>query len=96
MIATLFVEYADGTTADVCQRRDVEDGGCMRRRVGRSSDFDDVGLEAAAAESKPRGAEANPLGHPWIPDAVKALRHAFEVKAPVKSARLYATALGRL
>ncbi len=38
--------------------------------------------------------ESSPLGHPWIPDSVKALRHTFSVGTAVKSARLYATALG--
>ena len=40
------------------------------------------------------GPASEPLGHPWIPDSVKALRHNFTLSAPVKSARLYATALG--
>ena len=36
----------------------------------------------------------DPLGQPWVPDSVKALRHAFTVEDPVRSARLYATSLG--
>ncbi len=36
----------------------------------------------------------NALGHPWIPDSIKGLRHTFTVSKPVKSARIYATAMG--
>ena len=35
-----------------------------------------------------------PLGNPWIPDSVKALRRTFDVGKGIKSARLYSTALG--
>ena len=40
------------------------------------------------------GPMSAPVGHPWIPDSVKALRKDFEVASPIRSARLYATALG--
>ena len=41
-----------------------------------------------------KGPEETPVLHPWIPDSVKALLKTFNVEKPVKSARLYATALG--
>jgi len=44
--------------------------------------------------SRSPGKRSESLGHPWIPDSVKTLRHSFTVNKPVKSARLYATALG--
>jgi alpha-L-rhamnosidase len=91
MIATLFVEYADGTIAafgsDTTWKTAIHAAGWHEQ------DFDDSGWKAAVAWTPP-GPKSSPLGHPWIPDLVKALRHNFEVKSPVKSARLYATALG--
>jgi len=91
MIATLFVEYADGSTAAF-----VSDGTWKTSAAPVSgwqqSAFNDAAWPAAALWSN--GPDAGALGKPWIPDSVKALRHAFNVDRPVKSARLYATALG--
>src|ERR1035441_6593175 len=86
MIATLVVEYADGTTASFQSGTDwktaIHEGAGWQQKG-----FDDSGWKTATiADEK--------LGHPWIPDSVKALRHNFDVSRPVKSARLYATALG--
>ena len=90
MIATLVVEYADGTIAtfgsDTTWKTAIHAAGW------HEGDFDDSGWKTAVAWAA--GPRTAPLGHPWIPDSVKALRQSFEVKAPVKSARLYATALG--
>jgi alpha-L-rhamnosidase len=52
------------------------------------------GWKNAVAWKQAPGYNGDPLGQPWIPDSVKALRYTFAVRAPVKSARLYATALG--
>jgi len=91
MIATLFVEYADGTTAafgtDTTWKTAIHAAGWHEQ------DFDDSGWKMAVAAT-PQGQSSSAMGHPWIPDSVKALRHPFDVKSPVKSARLYATALG--
>jgi alpha-L-rhamnosidase len=86
MIATLVVEYADGTTASFQSGSDWKTA--VHAGAGwQQESFDDSGWKAAIiADEK--------LGHPWIPDSVKALRHNFDVSRPVKSARLYATALG--
>jgi len=86
MIATLVVEYADGTTASVQSGSDWKTA--IHADAGwQQKGFDDSGWKTATiADEK--------LGHPWIPDSVKALRHNFDVSRPVKSARLYATALG--
>ncbi len=64
--------------------------------------FDDAGWKTAV-EWTP-GPNEQPLGHPWIPDSVKVLGSSFVTKEPavknglavgsIKSARLYATALG--
>jgi alpha-L-rhamnosidase len=98
MIATLAVEYTDGTTATFAS----ESGWKTAKLdvVGHApegwqrKEFDDAGWKAAVQWTQTPGPDNQPLGHPWIPDGVKALRHSFDVSKPVKSARLYATALG--
>ena len=56
--------------------------------------FDASAWKPAVEVAPEPGSISDPLRHPWIPDSVKALRHEFTVSAPVKSARIYATALG--
>ncbi|MFZ0746908.1 MAG: family 78 glycoside hydrolase catalytic domain [Terracidiphilus sp.] len=86
MIATLVVEYADGTTAAFTS--DASWKTAIHATAGwERKGFDDSGWKAAVASTQT-------LGHPWVPDSVKQLRHVFEVSTAVKSARLYATALG--
>jgi alpha-L-rhamnosidase len=93
MIATLVVEYEDGTWTSFASSTDWKTA--VHAADGwQKNDFDNSGWKSAAIWQplSPRRSEA--LGHPWIPDSVKTLRHSFTVKQPVKSARLYATALG--
>jgi alpha-L-rhamnosidase len=96
--ATLFVEYVDGTTATFTSGTDWKTTTHMpkgRAATGwHEKSFDDRGWKNAVAWTQKPGPDDDPLGHPWIPDSVKALRHTFTVDLPVKSARLYATALG--
>jgi len=98
MNATLFVEYADGTTAAFATGTDwktaihLSQGGATAGWQRKS--FDDREWKNAVVWTNKPGQLGDPLGHPWIPDSVKALRHTFTIDAPVKSARLYATALG--
>ena len=95
MIATLVVEYADGTLGEFCERYGLEN--CdprMPATGGSRRDFDDSGWKAALV---------------WQPLSARAIRVAgasvdsrfgegaatfVHVEKPVKSARLYATALG--
>ncbi|MGA7339677.1 MAG: family 78 glycoside hydrolase catalytic domain [Terracidiphilus sp.] len=92
MIATLVVEYTDGTWASFSSGPDWKTA--IHPAPGwQSSAFDDSAWKNALIRIQKPTDEA-PLGHPWIPDSVKALRRAFTISAPVKSARLYATALG--
>jgi alpha-L-rhamnosidase len=93
MIATLVVEYADGTTATFVSGTDWKTA-IHAAASWQQKGFDDSGWKAAVVWQQAQGPRSQPLGHPWIPDSVKALRHTFEVSKPVKSARLYATALG--
>jgi alpha-L-rhamnosidase len=85
MIATLVVEYADGTTdtfgTGINWKAAVHAASGWQQRV-----FDDSSWKNAILR--------NVAGHPWDTERVKALRHEFAVKSPVRSARLYATALG--
>ncbi len=93
MIATLVVEYTDGTTAAFAS--DASWKTAIHSPEGwQQKSFDDAGWKPAVVWTSNSGSDATPLGHPWIPDSVKVLRHGFEVGKPVKSARLYATALG--
>ncbi len=86
MIATLVVEYADGTTATFGSGPD------WKAAIHAAAGWEQVGFDDSGWKAS--GPVTQPMGHPWIPDSVKALRHTFTVNAPVKSARLYATALG--
>lgn len=61
----------------------------------QTRDFDDSTWKNAVVWKQEKGPEETPVLNPWIPDSVKALRKTFEVGGtPVRSARLYATALG--
>ena len=94
MIATLVVEYEDGKTETFASNAEWKTaihppGGWTAKT------FDDGAWKPAAAFTQhPGPMNSAPLGHPWIPDLVKGLRHTFSVGKPVKSARLYSTALG--
>jgi alpha-L-rhamnosidase len=93
VIATLVVEYEDGTTATFAS--DATWKTATHPAAGwQGKDFDDAGWKTAVEWQQLASASSAPLGHPWIPDSVKALRHTFDVVRPVKSARLYATAMG--
>jgi alpha-L-rhamnosidase len=88
MIATLVVEYTDGSNAAYVSGPDWKTA--IHAAAGwQKQDFDDAGWKKAIAQPiNP------PVVHPWIPDSVKMLRDNFDLTQPVKSARLYATALG--
>jgi alpha-L-rhamnosidase len=93
MIATLFVEYTDGTVASFVSGSDWKTA--MHADMGwQQKSFDDSGWKSAMVWAPTPASAADPNGHPWIPDSVKALRHTFTVGSPIKSVRLYATALG--
>ncbi|MGB7547130.1 MAG: family 78 glycoside hydrolase catalytic domain [Terracidiphilus sp.] len=98
MIATLVVEYADGTTAVFAS--DTTWKAAVHAPEGwQKAGFDDAAWKQAEVWRKYGNRDATKqdmaqIGNPWLPDSVKALRRTFEVSEPVKSARLYATALG--
>ena len=91
--ATLYVAYEDGTDAtfgsDATWKTAIHASGDWR-----ATNFDSSAWKSAVVfEAKPGPGDAG-LGHPWIPDSVKMLRHAFSVGKAIKAARLYSTALG--
>ncbi len=93
MSATLYVEYEDGTNATFAS------GPAWKTAIHpagdwRATNFDDSQWKNAVAYQARSGFGDAPLGHPWIPDSVKALRNTFTIGKGIKSARLYSTALG--
>ena len=93
MSATLYVEYNDGTNDSFVSNTAWRSS--IRERTGwQDKGFKDEHWKHATSWQQPTGPDAEPLGHPWIPDSVKLLRLAFDVAKPIKSARLYSTALG--
>ncbi len=91
MMATLVVAYSDGSTATFVSSTEWKTA--YDARPGwQKQGFDDSGWKAAVQFVE--GPSAEPLGKPWKADSVKTLRRSFTVKKPVRSARLYATALG--
>jgi len=93
MNATLYVKYSDGTTATFASGTGWKTASHPVSGWEKKN-FNDANWKSAIAWAQTPGPDAEPLGHPWIPDSVKVLRHDFTVSQPVKSARLYATALG--
>jgi alpha-L-rhamnosidase len=93
MIATLVVEYADGTWASFASNTEWKTA-ITAAEGWQQPNFDDSAWKAALVWMPLSSRRSESLGHPWIPDSVKELRLSFTVNKPVKSARLYATALG--
>ena len=94
LIATLILLYKDGTTASVgsdgtWKSAERPAGGWQQKR-----EFDDAGWKSAAVWKQAKGPEEQPVLQPWIPDSVKVLWTSFDAGKAIKSARLYATALG--
>lgn len=93
MISTLYVEYEDGSSATFSTGPQWKVS--VNPNTGwQQEGFDDSGWKKAIVPELHYNGFNAPPGNPWIPDSVKALRHTFEVVSPVRSARLYATALG--
>ena len=94
MSACLYLEMLDGST------KVLASGGEWKAALNPKPDwyapeFDDAAWQPAVAyvpPATPMGQEA--VGDPWPTGPVKLLRHAFAVRAPITSARLYVTALG--
>ena len=108
MIATVVLLYKDGTMASVGS--DGTWKSAEHPADGwEKKEFEDKAWKNAQVFEQAKGPEEQPVLHPWIPDSVKVLWKSFDAgksinhasdKDPsaggpgVKSARLYATALG--
>lgn len=93
MNATLYVQYKDGSEATFGSGTEWKSA--VHAGAGwQAKAFDDSAWKPAVKWGEGAGWNATTAGHPWIPDSVKALRHTFEIHRQVRSARLYATALG--
>jgi alpha-L-rhamnosidase len=93
MMTTLVVQYEDGTWASFATDN------AWKSAIHAPADwtaksFDDSTWAASALFTQSASTLTEPLGKPWLPPSVKILRHEFALASPVKSARIYATALG--
>lgn len=93
MIATVVVLYADGTSATAASD-DSWKSAADPAKGWEAKAFDDAGWKSAVIWEQKPGPGNPPVLEPWIPDSVKELRKDFDAGSAVKSARLYATALG--
>ena len=69
MIATLVVEYADGTVASFGSGADCK-AAAQTAAGWQQKGFDDSGWVSAVEWKQAPGPMNGPLGHPWIPDSV--------------------------
>jgi alpha-L-rhamnosidase len=93
MIATLIVEYADGTRASFVSGTQWKTA-IHLPHGWQAKGFDDSGWKQSVDWRQMASPSSSSPGHPWIPDSVKQIRHTFTVSGGIKSARLYSTALG--
>jgi alpha-L-rhamnosidase len=93
--ATVVVEFADGSIRSWVSGPDWK-ASLRPAEDWMSASFDDSGWKSAIQWTEPEAAGMgdDPLGKPWPTESVKALRRGFESAGPVRSARLYVTALG--
>ncbi len=93
MSATLYVQYKDGSEDTFVSGTEWKSA--VHASAGwQAKAFDDSSWKPAVKWGEGAGWNGTTAGNPWIPDSVKALRHSFEISRQVRSARLYATALG--
>ena len=99
MIATVVLLYKDGTISTLGSDGAWKSSASLSAGAEKK-DFDDSGWKNAVLWEQAKGPEEQPVLHPWIPDSVKLLGSSFVTHEPsgaaptIKSARLYATALG--
>ena len=73
----------------------IEEGPAAGAPAGwQTKEFDDSRWKNAVVWVQKKGPEETPVLNPWIPDSVKELRKTFDAGQGIRSARLYATALG--
>jgi len=93
LMATLVVEYDDGTwtsfSSNAAWKTSIHapEGWTARN-------FDDSAWASSILFQQSAATLTEPLGKPWLPPSVKQLHRPFKVANPVRSARIYSTALG--
>jgi len=95
MSATLIAQFADGSVVHFAS--DTKSGWKTSIRPGSNwmtSSEEDASWKPVIAYVQDPGPLTEPVGNPWPTQSVKALRRDFEIRKPIASARLYATALG--
>jgi alpha-L-rhamnosidase len=93
MSACLYIELNDGSVKLI--RSDESWKAMLGAPQGwTASSFDAAGWKNAVRYTSSDPQQGSEVGRPWPNGPVKMLRKGFDVKAPVRSARLYATALG--
>jgi alpha-L-rhamnosidase len=92
MSAVLVALLDDGSTISYATSSGNEWSASIHPREGWTSGAVDASWKQVILYQPAPGVDFP--GHPWPAQTVKALRHEFDVKKPVASARLYATALG--
>lgn len=93
MMATLVVEYADGTWASFGSTPAWKSA-IHTANGWMAKNFDDTGWASSVLFEQGASMLTEPLGKPWLPPSVKQLHRAFTVASPIRSARIYSTALG--
>ena len=93
MVATLVLLYADGTSSAVVS--DQQWKSASEPASGwEAKAFDDGTWKNAVVWQPAKDSDDISVVHPWIPESVKELKKEFDAGSSIKSARLYATALG--
>jgi len=94
MSATVYVEFADGSTQVFKTATNGWKAALDASGNWQNTEFDDGLWKEAVAYTPPPASFDGPIGDPWPTGPVVALRTTFEAKKRILAARLYATALG--
>ena len=93
LMATLVVRYDDGTWETFFSTPSWK--AAIHTPAGwTAKTFDDSSWKTAVQFEQRTSTLTEPLGKPWLPDSVKILRREFALASPIRSARIYSTALG--
>lgn len=96
MNAALYVEFTDGTSQVIKTGAGNWKSALNAPEKWNAPSFDDTAWSAAIPYEGAKNdfGQIEQLGKPWATGPVKMLRHEFTVAKPLRSARVYVTALG--
>jgi len=92
--ATIYIQLSDGRIVTYKTNPEGWKASSTASDGWSSSEFDDSSWPGAETYPGKTGFRSETAGNPWTTDPVAALRKNVSVSKPVRSARLYATALG--